>query len=194
MDNILVERINRIFNYQINNGSTVKKFIERIDEELILFKNISEKEKFLLMFCEKIKQERDEHEKTCDDPDYCKKSILLKESEYFVSQRLEENSFIHFKEMDFFSKEEKAVLNKKIDDLLFEVKILKMGQELIYNDLYTEFEDLKNLYFIGKKNWKQVFLGKLSEMVLSGVIDETISKKIIHLIKEQIPDIILLKI
>src|SRR5690606_2807657 len=194
MDNILVERINRIFNYQINNGSTVKKFIERIDEELILFKNISEKEKFLLMFCEKIKQERDEHEKTCDDPDYCKKSILLKESEYFVSQRLEENSFIHFKEMDFFSKEEKAVLNKKIDDLLFEVKILKMGQELIYNDLYTEFEDLKNLYCIGKKNWKQVFLGKLSEMVLSGVIDETISKKIIHLIKEQIPDIILLKI
>ncbi len=194
MDKILVERINRIFNYQINNGSTVKKFIERIDEELILFKNISEKEKFLLMFCEKIKQERDEHEKTCDDPDYCKKSILLKESEYFVSQRLEENSFIHFKEMDFFSKEEKAVLNKKIDDLLFEVKILKMGQELIYNDLYTEFEDLKNLYFIGKKNWKQVFLGKLSEMVLSGVIDETISKKIIHLIKEQIPDIILLKI
>ena len=194
MDNILVERINRIFNYQINNSSTVKKFIERIDEELILFKNISEKEKFLLMFCEKIKQERDEHEKTCDDPDYCKKSILLKESEYFVSQRLEENSFIHFKEMDFFSKEEKAVLNKKIDDLLFEVKILKMGQELIYNDLYTEFEDLKNLYFIGKKNWKQVFLGKLSEMVLSGVIDETISKKIIHLIKEQIPDIILLKI
>jgi hypothetical protein len=40
---------------------------------------------------------------------------------------------------------------------------------------------LKNLYFIGKKNWCQNLAGKSLEMVASGVVSETVSKKLISI-------------
>ena len=59
--------------------------------------------------------------------------------------------------------------------------MLKKGQELIYNDLLNEIEELKELYFLGKKNWKQLLAGKIIEMVTGGVLNETVSKELIEL-------------
>lgn len=39
------------------------------------------------------------------------------------------------------------------------------------------------MYFLDKKNWSQLFMGKLTEMIASGVVSETMSKEIAGLIK-----------
>jgi hypothetical protein len=46
--------------------------------------------------------------------------------------------------------------------------------------LRTEFEEIKNLYILGKKNWKQQFAGKMADMVFSGVVSEMTAKPILE--------------
>ena len=55
-----------------------------------------------------------------------------------------------------------------------------MGQQIIYDDLSAELQELKDFYILGKKKWYQLFLGKTAEMVIGGVISETVSKELIN--------------
>ena len=48
------------------------------------------------------------------------------------------------------------------------------GQEILFDEL----EDLKNNVNLGKKNFRQLALGKLLEMVSSSIIDKTIGNEI----------------
>ncbi|HMK25250.1 MAG TPA: hypothetical protein VK483_04405 [Chitinophagaceae bacterium] len=79
---------------------------------------------------------------------------------------------------DKFTADETVTLNNRIDQLLKDLESLKVGQEIIWTDMMEEISELKNLYFLSKKNWRQLLTGKLSEMVIGGVISETVSKKI----------------
>jgi len=63
-----------------------------------------------------------------------------------------------------------------------DLKLLKLGQEVIYDDLLSELNELKEYYFLEKSSWKQLMLGKLTEMIAGGVISETVSKEIVNLV------------
>ncbi|MDB0037920.1 hypothetical protein N9F08_01010 [bacterium] len=56
---------------------------------------------------------------------------------------------------------------------------MKDGQQVMYDDLIQEIEELKKWYILGKKNWKALFGGKITEMVASGVIAEATAKPLI---------------
>jgi len=77
-----------------------------------------------------------------------------------------------------FSYNEEQLLNSKIDQILKDLEDLKTGQEILWTDLTEELNELKELYNLGKKNWRQIFMGKLLDMVAAGVISETVSKEI----------------
>jgi len=80
-----------------------------------------------------------------------------------------------------FDNQEKLDLDRKLDKILEDIQQMKMGQEAIYNDLFDEIEELKKMYFLGKKNWKQMLAGKTVDMVAGGVIGETVSKKLVEI-------------
>jgi hypothetical protein len=73
-------------------------------------------------------------------------------------------------------------MNAKLDQLLekfaAEFSTLKMSQAFTYNDIMAEFEEIRNYYYLLKKTWRQLLRGKLTEMILSGVVDQTISNSI----------------
>jgi predicted transcriptional regulator len=77
-------------------------------------------------------------------------------------------------------------MNDKLDRmnelLKKELDVLKNGQEVIYTDVLNELGELRQYYNLPKKNWRQMFSGKLGEMVAGGVVSETLSKKIVELI------------
>lgn len=50
-----------------------------------------------------------------------------------------------------------------------------------------EMQELKELYFLSKKTWMQIFTGKITEMVAGGVISETISKELVNSISKTYP-------
>ena len=63
------------------------------------------------------------------------------------------------------------------------IEELKLGQQIIYDDLLQEINELRELYFLGKRKWYQILAGKFVDMTVSGVISESISKEIIESIK-----------
>jgi hypothetical protein len=66
---------------------------------------------------------------------------------------------------DYFSSFEKEKCNKKRDEIL---QTILNANEVVFEHVETlrkEFEELKNLYILGKKNWKQQFAGKMVDMV-----------------------------
>lgn len=81
---------------------------------------------------------------------------------------------------DPFTADEKESYELKLEQILRELKDIKDGQQVIYNDLDQEFQDLKNWFILGKKNWKELYLGKLSNMVVSGIIGEAVASPLVN--------------
>lgn len=82
-----------------------------------------------------------------------------------------------------FTIDEMASMSEKLDSVLKDLETLKAGQEIIWTDMVNELNELKSHFKLTKKNWKQLFAGKLMDMVASGVISETISKEIVDAFK-----------
>ncbi len=77
-----------------------------------------------------------------------------------------------------FTERDKKDINTKIDKVLAELEKIQTGNEIIWTDMKEELEELKEMYYLNKKNWRQLLTGKLSEMVISGIVSETISRRI----------------
>jgi|GEM_PF-1278696 len=88
-----------------------------------------------------------------------------------------------YRPTDPFTFEEMHAADAKLDAILEELQKLKAGQEVIWTDIREDIEELKNLYSLGKKNWRQLLLGKIAEMVASGIVSDTASKAVEEIIK-----------
>lgn len=72
-----------------------------------------------------------------------------------------------------FSAEDILIVNSKLDELLEKFKSIELGQQVTYNDVIYEFEDLKVLAKkLNKKNWFEVFQGKLIAIGLGKLTDK----------------------
>lgn len=186
MENFIQEKADNFINRKINNSPGINRFIDELKKELSVFIVGDDAKSYLSYVYDRIETNRLEHAKECENPSSCRKSIFLKESSFFVGRMLQEKGLIKLTD-DQFSDSEKEDFKVKLDLILKEIEKLKMGQEAIYDDLYEEIENLSSLFFLGKKNWKQLFAGKLFEMTASGVISESLSKEIIKIIGENLP-------
>jgi hypothetical protein len=45
-------------------------------------------------------------------------------------------------------------------------------------------EELKALYFLDKKTWKQLLMGKMADFTAAGMVAERISKPLLELLKQ----------
>lgn len=158
-----------------------KDFIKELKRELDEYAKISHKLDFIDNLRNKLKESYDEHLKTCqypNDPLKCRFNSDF-ENTLFFSQNVKEKLIQNLDQVDFSLQERRAV-DQKLSSILNDVNELKLGQQISYDDFYDEFQELKELYYLNKKNWKQLMIGKLSEMVAGGIISETISKGIIE--------------
>jgi len=70
---------------------------------------------------------------------------------------------------------EKKVIVDGIDELIERLKKLEIGQEMIYDDLYSELEEIKNIVDkIPKKNIKNQIIGALVQSGLGQLSDGAI--------------------
>ena len=80
--------------------------------------------------------------------------------------------------MDEFTDEEKLTTDEKLDRVIADMTLLKYGQEAIWTDIRADIEELKSLYLLGKKNWRQLLLGKVTEWVAAGLVSDVVCKQI----------------
>jgi hypothetical protein len=84
-----------------------------------------------------------------------------------------------------FTPAEMVSMNQKLDSLVADMEKLKAGQEVIWTDVRCdisairgEMEEMKDLYSLGKHHWRQLMVGKITEMIAAGIIADTVSKQV----------------
>lgn len=161
-------------------ANNVKEFISEVKTELNDFRNEKDKLIFLTTIKNSVKLDYDEHFSECKNKSECGELKDHLKTIYYLDNQIQ--SFgINQKSENEFSENEKNNYSLKLDKIISDIEILKQGQELTYNDLLNEIGELKELYFLGKRNWKQLLAGKIIEMVTGGVLSETVSKELIEL-------------
>lgn len=168
-------------NIEYSTSANVRDKINNVKYFLNDFNSALDKIKFINIHIEIANEKYQDHLKVCTNPDDCPTNEEYEILIYYFQQVLEELG-IPINE-DTFTYEEKVVKDSQLEIILKQFEEVKLGNQIIYDDIIQEIAELKELYFLGKKNWTQLFAGKIVEMTAGGIISETISKDILSIIK-----------
>jgi hypothetical protein len=146
--------------------------------------NVLDKIKFLNIVLDTNSSKYDKHKKVCRDPETCGINASHEEVTYFLGQELSRLGVCI--NDDTFTVDDKMEAEDKLDKIISEIQTLKDGHQIIYDQLVNEITELKELYYLGKKKWYRQLIGTGAEMAVGGIISETVSKKIIEIVKGEI--------
>lgn len=167
-----------------------EKFISSVRSKLYDYKRVSYKLEFLQCLLTLVKHDYDEHIKICtwDGKGKCPENYELESTMFFLNEEiLELNGEIDDSD---FSLNQKENLSTAINELLASLNRVEIGLQITYDDLYTEIIQLKEYFYLTKKTWMELFIGKITEMVAAGVVSETISKLIVENIDKSYNEIV----
>lgn len=153
------------------------ELIRKVNAQLYEIKSEKDKLALISAILERNEIEYQNHLNDCTNRSNCQTEKQHIKVNYFLQQELEELGVVA---TDNFTWEDKENCNDKLDEIL---RTIINTNELVDESvqaLRNEIEELKTLYVLGKKNWKQQFAGKMSDMVFSGVVSELTAKPIIE--------------
>lgn len=85
----------------------------------------------------------------------------------------EESDDGEYEPIDLFQNQERGLIIEKLDEFSEKLRRLEIGQQIIYDDLKNEIETLKKLLnVLEKKDWRQIFKGKLLDAGMGQLTDE----------------------
>jgi len=149
------------------------------------------KDSYKLQFIERLillyKEAFDKHLPSCTatNKSECPENQFYEDVIFFLQEELE--NLERTLDLNEFSPTERKTINENLEKIIYEINLLKLGQEITYDDFKDEFDEMRDHLFLNKKNWTEMFVGKIAQMIAGGIISETISKEIVKLIKENYP-------
>ena len=167
-----------------------EEFISLVRSKTYDYKRASYKIEFLQHLLTLVKLEYDKHLKDCTwkGNGNCPKNYELESTMFFLNEEvLELNGEID--ESDF-NLNQKANLSNVINELLAALNRVEVGQRITYDDLSEEIIQLKEYFYLPQKTWIELFLGKITEMIASGIVSETVSKQIVETIGKSYSEIV----
>ena len=186
--NIIKRQANDFIERNLNSYDLYKNFIDNVKSKLWDYRKTSNKVEFIEQIIATIKIEYDKHLINCPNLNNCSVNFFYENVLFFLQEELEalEDELTPAD----FNKNEKNTLNETLQTIVSELNIIKLGQQITYDDLLLEFENLKDFYFLNKKNWIQLFSGKLNDMVVGGVISEVTANQILKVINDNYNNLI----
>lgn len=191
--NVAEQLANRFWqktDYSIGNPDGL---FEAAKTECYKIKDINDKVVFIKYLIKLTINEYEEHERNCttlpkEDCDDSKNYNFLL---FFLNQELDEYSSEKQLQEQSIDYSARVDIDDKIDTIINELEKIKVdaetiqkGQVIIVEAFCAEFEELKSLYHLSQKNWRQNLFGKFAEMVVSGITSETISKEVVSIMKD----------
>ena len=170
--------------YQENiqfSGKSVRDSIKDIKYQLHDFDDKLDQIKFLNIHIDLENENYQNHLKACNNPETCQQNEQSETLIFYLQQEMKSLG-IEIND-DTFTYEEKNNKESQLDEILRQLEEVKLGNQIIYDDILKEIQELKELFFLGKKKWNQLLAGKIIEMTAGGIISETISKDILSTIK-----------
>lgn len=183
--NLFIEQLGQkiVKDYIEHEISNSKRIVDLVLEEASNIRSIRDKIDFFSIILEANERELQLHLSKCPTPN-CDDKMNHDRVTYFLQQEL---ALLGVNaNQDYFTSEEKENFNNNIDKIIV---LINQSNQLMteqFKILSDEIEELKNLYFLGKKNWKQLLLGKTSDMVASGIVSEAVSKPLFELAKDSL--------
>jgi hypothetical protein len=91
---------------------------------------------------------------------------------------------------EYFSKSEIKEMNEKLDQVLEMLKNVVLSQQFTYDDVMEEINDLREMYGLKKKDWKRLFVAKVTDMTTGGIVSVILSEPIADEIKPIIKNLL----
>jgi hypothetical protein len=164
--------------------ASVQQLVNEAKEIISGFDNHLDKVKFLNLILEKNNYDYSEHLKVCKSKEDCSSNFSHESVAYYLSQELYRLG-VQINN-DTFTEGDRKEAESKIDQILKDLNDIKVGQQV----LFAELNEMKDLFFLGKKKWYQLLIGKSIDMTASGIVSETVSKQIIEVAKKHIPTLL----
>lgn len=185
---IILEKAKRFADNYFRDASKYEELLSSAKDKVFDIDNSLDKIKFINFILDRNNSDYEKHKPQCTDPDNCRYNYGYENIAYYLTQELNRLG-IHFND-DTFTDEERENADSKLDQILKDLNEVKLGQQVIYEDLTKEINELRELYFLGKKKWYQLLIGKSVDMVASGVVSETISRQIIEEVRKSFPPLL----
>lgn len=182
---IILEKAKRFADNYFQNPSKHEELLNSAKGRVYEIDDPLDKIKFINFLLDRNNSDYEKHKPKCADPGNCRYSFAYENIAYILIQELNKLG-VHFNQ-DTFTEEEKEAAESRLDQILKDLNEVKLGQQVIYEDLTKEINELRELYFLGKKKWHQLLIGKSVDIVAGGVVSETISKQIIEEVKKSWP-------
>lgn len=175
--------------YNISGGtSEYKELINDVKNKLYEIDDQSDKIKYLNIVLDGNQTEYNKHKLVCKNEEHCPTNFSHESISYFLGNELKKLGIVI--NDDTFTPRDKLEADSKLDKILEEIQTLKDGQQIIYDQIAKDIEELKELYYLGKKKWYRQFIGTAIEMTTSGIVSETASKSIIEVVKNNVLNLI----
>ena len=127
---------------------------------------------FLTVLRKELFDAKNDHEKTCQTKN-CGTSSLYNNAIFTVDQTIEDINQYYVPQLnqeDTFTPQEQSEILSKINEIMFNLRKLEIGQEIIFD----EIDELKSSFNLGKKKWNQLLTGKIVDLGISYGIEKTI--------------------
>ncbi len=170
--------------YLANGVGDFSKIKSYVNEDLYEFMDDPDRIHYLNLLAERNQQKYTDHLKVCENLEGCPTNKDHERLSYFLTKELNELG-VQLND-DIFTTEEKTAAEEKLEKLMTDLEEIKLSQTVTFQYIFEEMEELKKHFYLGKKKWKELFIGKGVEMAIGGVVSETISKKILSTFNDKI--------
>lgn len=179
-----------IDHFEVLTQYNYKEFIDAVRMNLYDYHKDIYKIQYVEHLILRFKQSYDKHEEKCTykPKERCPERRIHENILFFLQEEMDELE--RGLDEEYFNKPYRDSLDHSMNEILARFDKLDLGQQITYDDLFEEIQELKSFYFLSKKNWLEMLAGKLSTMVAGGIISETISKEIVDLLQEKYADLI----
>ena len=166
--------------YSIVNRNGLESSKDMLTTKLYNFNRDRDKLDFLKILRSKSLVGKEAHMKTCQGCDY---EEAVDTGVFAIDDEIDEiNRFYTFeaKDKNKFSVEEETNLHTKLNKIIEELELRGYAQQIIFD----EIEELKSHFNLGKKNWLQLFKGKLSDLISKKILDKTIVTGVYNMLSD----------
>lgn len=148
--------------------------IDAYSNKICEFFTSSDKIHFTTIILEEVNINHELHLMKCKEINECRVNFSYNAIIYHLQSKLEELGIST--NIDHFTLSEKETYTSGIENLKDEIRLLELGQEIIYDDIMAEFEEQKNYFFLGKKTWKQLLIGKMVSIFGNSLAEQLMKK------------------
>ncbi len=189
--NLIKKHADDYFNRVINDVSDSERFISYVRRNAIRYVKSADKIVFFERMALQIKIRYDRHLLHCSLYDMCScRFATFYEGVLFVLQE-ELNKLENSLLPTDFKSFERENINISLKKIVNKINDLELGNVLDYGVFVKEIEELKDYYYLNKKIWNQLLIGKLTEMLGRKMVSVALCKEIITLVNDVCPSILI---